>query len=535
MNRLDRIISTVAPRYGMRRMAARVAMQRLSAFDATKPTRRNTRRYQTQTADDAVLPTLRQLTAQARDMVRNNPYARAIVNAYVRNVIGRGIMPVPMVRRLNGDVFERANESIAEAWHAWASDPELCDLEARSSYWQAQTIAIENLVAAGEHIMAVWPADNPSGVPDLKFQILDPEQLDDDKLRGDADRPVRGGVEVDPRTMRPVAYWIRPIEVDPLGNISARGGLGGYLTESVRVPAEFILHVYMRERAGQTRGYSWLAPVIPDLQEVRDFDNAHLWAAKMEASVGLIIERATGGEGAPPIGATAVDGEGGSKSSDDINIYPGMVADTAPGESVKPFTPSRPGNTYEPFIRAKVGSIAAGVNLSYAQVARDFHHGNFSSQRQSAKEDQRFWQVVQQALINQSERPVYRRFVAAASLKPGVLPAEVTRNLRTNLTRHDWRPQPWEMIDPAKETRADVERLKNHLSTMRDLIAARGGDWREHVRQLANEDQFAGEQGITLPRGGSGNDAGEAPGSGSGGGRGRDDDDRDDEDQDQDD
>ena len=99
------------------------------------------------------------------------------------------------------------------------------------------------------------PVDN-AGI--LKLRLLSSEQLDSARtipslgLTGDAPRII-AGVETDSQGRR-IAYWLLSDPPDaPWASIFP----------SQRVPAEDVLHCYVRRFAGQTRGLSWLTPSAP--------------------------------------------------------------------------------------------------------------------------------------------------------------------------------------------------------------------------------------------------------------------------------
>ena len=54
-------------------------------------------------------------------------------------------------------------------------------------------------------------------------------------------------------------------------------------------------------------------------------------------------------------------------------------------------------------------------------------------------------------------------------------------------------------MDPAKEAAAQAARLANNTTTLADEWAARGEDWRDKLRQRAEEKRAATELGLTEP------------------------------------
>ena len=492
-NALHRLILYVAPRRAVDRLRARAAYEMLATYDAAKRDR-GTRDWKTHhgSADDATLPDLAIMTDRARQMVRDNAYARSIVLSFGRNVVGTGITPQASARFHNGRPRAGFNEAMTEAWHRWANDPALCDVEGHQTFSQFQRQAVEAMVETGEAFVLWSQADNGEDEIPIRVQMIEGEQLDLVKTKHDG-RDVVAGVEID-ATGRPVAYHIHPL------GVSRWGGGRTYATESQRIPADRVQHLYVKTRAGQTRGVTWFAPVLNRLRDLAEYDRAMLWAARMEACIGLLVTRDPTGMG----GQLGLSGPPGQQQNDmdgnrNINLQPGMVGELNPGESVTPFMPSRPGGTYDPYVQAQLRAVAAGVDLSYAQVARDFSDGNFSSQRQAKLEDERGWEALQLYVTDAMCRPIWREAVRAAILGR-ILPTTVAPAVPDPaLYEAEWMPQGWDWVDPVKEVNALAKAIDYRFVTREDIANSRGKSIRRIFAKLGEERAMADEAGITLP------------------------------------
>src|SRR5690606_13219625 len=107
---------------------------------------------------------------------------------------------------------------------------------------------------------------------------------------------------------------------------------------SIRVPASMVCHVYDPTRVLQSRGISRLAPVLRKLRDLSEYDAAQLRVARAQAAIGLLIK-------------------GGDDGEDPLHLDGLNVAYLADDEEVTPFTPSRPGGEYDPFVRAQLRAI----------------------------------------------------------------------------------------------------------------------------------------------------------------------------------
>jgi capsid protein len=173
------------------------------------------------------------------------------------------------------------------------------------------------------------------------------------------------------------------------------------------------------------------------LRDLAEYDAAQLRVARAEASIGLLIR-------------------GGDDGDDPLQLEGLNVAYLGENEDVTPFTPSRPGNTYDPFVKMQVKQSAAGVGASYDQVARDFDGGSFSSKRQGAIEDRREFEPMQQRTITQLCRPVMSDFVHAWYSRNAIASGSYFINDVPEMV--DWQGQGWEWVDPEQQGKG-VERM----------------------------------------------------------------------------
>lgn len=426
----------------------------------------------TTTADQAVVPDLPTMQARARQLVRDNPIAASIVRSFVRNIVGRsGSSPSPAIELERGIPQVEANARLAWLWNRWALDPSLVDRQGRRSWAEVLSWAVSELVSVGEALVVVTIAEGLDGSLSPSLQLWEAEQLSL-RVREWEGRKVVGGVELDDE-QRALAYWLEP---DPVGEWTLIRS-----ADPVRIPAESVVHILDPQRANQTRGYSRLAPVANAIRDLGEYDSAQLLAARAEACIGLVIES----DGLDSRSFEAEEGE--EESAPPEFDFPKMsVARMLPGEKAVPFTPTRPGGSYEPFVRAQLRMIAAGVGLSYEQVARDFTLGSYSSARQAMLEDGREWSRVRSILEATLCRVVWREFVAGEVLRGSILlPGYGADPSRFEAVRWAWDGHEW--IDPRAEVEAHGRAIELGLDTRERILRSRGLDYEETLAQYRRE------------------------------------------------
>lgn len=486
----------------------------LSAYQAASRNRTNRDwKANNLSADAALIPDAPVMNARARQMVRDDSYAQSIVRAFKRNVIGTGINPAFQATDNNGKKLDVFNRMADVEWHDWSTRPELVDIEGKRTFHDIQRWALSELVTVGEAFV-VWRYDmkrhEDTGESGLVLQCVESDQLDTTMVAYEG-RDVRGGIEVDSRG-KAIAYhfWTRhPNDLasgtfssnwnsgttDRLSdewdtrNPSEKGGQGSFFEpRSVRIPAEFVLHIFEPDRARQTRGVSRLHSVLARLRDLGQFEYAELLKAKAQACIGFAITSDLGSS--DPYGLAASGGTNprtDSDGNDEFAMQPIMTARLTPGEDIKAFTPTSPGGQFTPFVMQELRATAAGVGLSYEQVARDFTNGTYSSQRQSFLEDRREFVPLQQLIAAKLCQPVARQFIEWGILEGRMVGSGATMAM---LAYIDWRGQGWDWVDPENEANANEKALALGLETKQRILAEKGLDWREVARQRQAEKDF---------------------------------------------
>src|SRR5690606_15292551 len=120
---------------------------------------------------------------------------------------------------------------------------------------------IEAVAEAGECLVRRRYRYTSDGLPvPLQLQVLEADFLDEMKSGTSGGNQIIQGIEFDALGRR-AAYWLH--QEHPGASTGMRS------LESKRIPAEDVIHVFLPKRAGQARGYSWLAPIM---QRLRNFD-----------------------------------------------------------------------------------------------------------------------------------------------------------------------------------------------------------------------------------------------------------------------
>lgn len=496
---IDSMIAPVAPKWALRRARARAEYELLASYAAAEKSER-TRDWRARetSADQALIPDMATINSRSRLALRDDGLARSIQSAYRRHVVGIGLHCRSDARDDNGELLESFNTRADLLWREWVHDPRKCDIERRKTFAGIQALIIREWVAVGQcFVRCVVPPMRGTRIPSLALQVFEYEQLAREVTQDPASgREVRGGIEVD-EVGAAVAYWFYA-DGHPLENLRGK---------PLRIPADDVYHFMDQERVRQTHGLTPNAPVLRKLREKHLYDKYTQLRAKHEACIVGSVESTEdsffgGGWSGPSTTAPTTGMTPGGSEQTHITFAPGMVNELPPGKRFVMHTPTTPGGQYEPYSRRQSIEVAAGADLDYATVTRDYSEANYGSQRQAAIERSQVTDPLQQLMIDLVLRPIRNEWIAWEILNgrldaPGYLSGDEESERRYHA--HIWQPPPKPWIDPANEAAAAKLLIEQRLATRADILQEQGKDWRQIMDQIDDEQEYAEALGIGLP------------------------------------
>jgi lambda family phage portal protein len=256
--------------------------------------------------------------------------------------------------------------------------------------------------------------------------------------------------------------------------------------DTVRVPAEEVLHIYRPIDAGQIRGLPHVAPALVRLFLLDQYDDAELDRKKTAAMfAGFIIKTAPED---PMMGEGAADLDGAAIAS----LEPGTMQVLLPGEDVKFSSPADVGGGYEAFQYRTLLAVSASLGLPYHLVTGDVRQANYSSLRAELVEfRRRIGQLQHGVMAHQLCRPVWRRWLETAVLS-GALDADPA-----DARAVQWIPPRWDWVDPLKDIQAQVLAMGAGITSRRKVVEGTGYDIEEVDRENAADAKRASDLGLT--------------------------------------
>lgn len=497
---LDGIYKTVAPRRALQRMQARKIMRE---YDAARPNRMNAYNDPKNHSADVEQQGpfgADALRAWARKLVRDNAYAFGIVDTIVSSVIGEGIKVESMCDGYRGIEEDEVNDYRNSVWQEWCEN---CELTGQFNFDQLQMICQREMCEAGEVLvhLVTLPSKRHNGIyrpVPFALELIEADRLASDRdtyqiMRDREGLKIVRGVEMD-HNGTPLAYWIYPAHPD-----------SGYAYETtpIRIPANKIIHLYKRDRIGQSRGVTWFAPAIESLRTMGVYLENELQASAVASCFTMAIKT----DGDPTGGLLPPSYESGNTSDPAGNQYDylqaGMIMRLRPNESVESVNPTRPNTGAGAWINTILRQVAVGVGLSYETVARDYSQTNYSSNRASQLEDRRRFRRWQTYLCGDLLQPVWDEFFNhCAMIDKRLFPtmAELLDN-RRKFSRVEFQPPRWEWVDPSTEQSSSEASIKAFQSTYQDELSGRGANWKRVFEQRAREEKMLKKLGLTSPAG----------------------------------
>ncbi|BAE83972.1 phage portal protein [Desulfitobacterium hafniense] len=470
MSWIDSALAYISPSRAYRREAWRRAYNELKSYDAGADDRLNAGwrvvNASAEQTDSMYRDTIR---ARARDLERNSDMSESIIGAFERNVVGTGFK----LQAKTDD--ENLNTEIEELWKEWCK-PRNCDVTTEQSFDEMCRMAIRRKRLDGGIIFI--KRYTAGGVVPFVLQAREVDDLDNMQA-GSSSKRIKNGIEYNDHN-RPIAYYFKAYDIH-----------GFYTGRSERVEAKDVIFLWRKKRPSQIREISEMSPTITRIRDVNSYMEAVSVKERVAACLSVFIRRndpAPGGIGrqSKPTKSNQYEGK---------TLSPGMIMELNPGDDVSVVKPPSQGASAADFVRLQQNLTGSGQGLSYEAITRDMSRVNYSSARQGLIEDDKTYKIDQKYLIDHFLTEVYESFLISAVLS-GELNIKDFWTNKKGYFKHEWTPPGQKWIDPLKEANANKVALETNQTTLAELAASSGHDWREIIEQRAREMAYLKEKGV---------------------------------------
>ncbi len=453
------------------------------------------------TADGNILREKRIIDGRSHDLIRNNGYAAGAEQTYDDNIVGaKGLRLAakPNWRAL-GKTEEWATQFAAEAealYSSFAHDARECDYYGVNDIADQTSIAFKGVFADGDSFALPQWDPKPGRIWSTRLQGIEAHRVRNPMGEQDSDR-LRGGIELD-AVGRPIAVHIST----PRPGDSPTAYAYGYSYNTERIPLETnwgrrrVIQLVKRKRYGQNRGIGRLAPILAQFKQLDMYLDYEMKNQMLNTLIGMVIETPV----EDLIGLFANQEQAitalGNRVPPTFNGG-GQVIQLKPGEKMSPYSPNRPGSQLESFVLSFTRELCSALNIPYELFTKDFSKSSYVGIRAGLAEAYRFFSGERYWLATGWNQPIYELIMEEAVNAGRIDAPGFYQNLKA-YCRADWLGAGRGYTDRVKEVTASALAIKTRVSTLEIECAEQGQDWREVIDQIAKEEAYAEEKGVSL-------------------------------------
>ena len=498
-NVLDRALTWINPKAGFERLQYRKALDIQNAYTGASRGRRQTSGWRTTNgdADADIIPDLPELRQRSRDLRRNNPIAAGVIKTNEISVIGDGLKLKSCV---NADVLGIDDDQAAaieaaceREWNLFAESVE-CDLERTLNFDELQRLIFGSMLENGD-VFVSMPYLRRAGSPyGLKLQVIEADRVCNPQGKTDTATLV-AGVEKDTNgaplqyhvmTCHPGARKLIERKWEPIKAFDTKGN-------------RKVLHIFTKDRAGQTRGVPYLTPVLETLKMLCSYTESEIMGA-LTASLFTVFVKTEDAQGLAPMAPT--EETGAAEGDDDIKMGSGAVVNLRPGEDITIASHNRGNQAFAAFIDAVAQQLGVGLGIP-KEVLMKLFTSSYSASRAAMLDAWNYFITRRNWFSRNLCQPVYESVlleaVAMGRLNlPGFLSGDPS--IRKAYCGAHWIGPAKGQIDELKEAKAARERIDGGLSTIeQETQGLSGKDWEDNIRQRAREQKAMLDAGLISP------------------------------------
>lgn len=425
---------------------------------------------------------------RARDLEKNNDYAKGFIRGLRNNVVGpNGFMLQMNIKNPDGTPDKSANDMIEESWEDF-SQKEHCSVDGQMSLRAIEDLLMIYTGRDGEGMLR--PIARKQSKYGIQLQIIEPETIDERySVRKDNGNVVKMGVEVD-KWRRPINYYL----LDTKPEYELYGFLQASYDHQI-IPASEILHGYDRWYANQTRGVSWMVQSMIKMRMLTSYEEAAVINARVAASkMGFLVRK--GFEGASYTGDDK-DADGNIITS----AEPASLEQLPAGMEFQPWDPQFPNQQHEMFMKSTLKGISTGLGMAYMSLTSDLAEANYSSMRAGLLPERDNYKRIQQWFIEMYLRPLFTRWLESAMLKGQIkFPSGKTLPFEKfdKFNKPVFIGRRWEWVDPLKDAQAHLMLRRAGFESPYDIAGEQGKDLEDIYSDIAEAEKLAKKYSITL-------------------------------------
>ncbi len=493
-------------RYMQRRMLpqiAKMATDRLSSFGGGWEGANKSdpyRKFSTTTLspDSESEEQLEELQLRCVALYKSDPIAHGAVEGRVTNEVGVGMRPQSRAKETEGVITKKQatafNSKQELLYRMWSQAG--CDRTGAKNFVSVQKTCVRNLANYGEVFVEFLHDPQATGPFPLVVDIVSPRRVETPhKFSGDP--LVRLGVRYNEKG-RVLGYYVRKFESGD--SFAVRPDDFRFVDRLDKSGFVRMCHVFDKVFDGQSRGFPWLAANINRFTDMKDFTEASIISAQVEACLTAFIKVANGSPWEEAeAAATSRTASGGRLEK----LSPGSVEYLGQDEDITLADPGRPSGTFAPFMEWCGRTLAAGADYPYELLFKNFFRLTYSSGRLSMNDGHLGFLNRRQMLIDECLIHQWRLMTFQAVLGGFHEDTVRTEDFLDEINRetfmsHIWLGQGWQSTDPEREVKAAVNAVDNNVAARSESLGERGIDFEEFVNTKTEEDRRLVEMEVEI-------------------------------------
>lgn len=488
-NAVDSLVSVFSPKAAIERQLYRARLERLknrSETYAAAKTNRLTGNWSpaNSNVNDIIKASSADVRGRVRQLVRDFPYFANAVNRIVDYSVGSGIVFQAKVQDRKGNLNEKLNQQIEDAFKFWMDE---ADIAKKLHYYEIMQLAKRQRVESGEFLIVKRNRPNEGRYLPFVLQIFESDWLTDSfdrdygLLMGESGKApgtdISQGIEYDRITGEVKAYYFT--DPDSWG-------------KAIRIPASDVIHGFRTLRPGQLRGISDFAPGVLLANDLSDYMDAEVDAAKMAAKY-LAFVKSPAPEARQLNLVSKTNEDGDAFKIDEMENA--IIEYLSPGEDIILASNPRPGSAITPFTRLVVTMLSVTTGVPYELLSGDYSGMNYSTGKMSRNDFTYYLKPISARHIRNFCNPTFKEFINRAWAK-GKLTLPGFLNDPYPYYRSEWQPPGMESIDPLREIKAEVDAVAANLKSPQEGIRARGRDPQDVLKEIQQWNAWKKEMGI---------------------------------------
>lgn len=437
-------------------------------------------------ADYELREALSSVRAKARFLARNAGTMKRFLQLLEVNVNGpHGFKFKSKVKQVEREGMATAlNNRVEDAWDEWCEAPTTCgqmtlaDLTKQAvRTWGRDGEFIWEIVEGSEYIHGV--AVNP-----IEADLLDETM---NEIYTPTGNEVRMGVEVNGNG-RPVAYHFlqqHPGDLFIMNDMTRR--------RHRRVTADRIIHAFVKDRPGQTRGEPPASATILGVKMLDGYREAETTGRRLRSALmGFFTRKEAGTSQLTEL----ADREDTEDEMFEMDLEPGRLKALPEGMEFSEFSPGGSVTDYADFEVQVKKDLAMGLGISNMSLGMETEGVSYSGGRTITIEDRDWYKVLQTFIIRRGLKPLFVKWANRHNLEDNAAFTPLQKPRVIAAAKFTGRG--WDWVDPAKDIKANAEALETHQTSLTQIANQRGMSRDELLDEIEDDNAALRSRGLSL-------------------------------------